>query len=66
MKKCYSKDFQFIVPIITCKFCNNHIKYGEKVYTIILEWGEGNSACESCYEQYEIDWEMRKEIDYEV
>lgn len=66
MKKCYSKDFHYIVPIITCKFCNKHIKPGEKLYSIILEWGDGRTACENCYNEYEIDWLMRKEINYEV
>lgn len=63
MKKCYDKEFNFVVPHLYCKFCGKWIKPGEKFYSVLLKWGDGRSACEECYNEYEIDWSLRKTED---
>lgn len=67
-KKCYSKELSYVVPTIRCNFCNTHIKSGDKLYSVVLTWGNGKSACEECYNKYEIDWTIheRKEIDEDI
>lgn len=58
LKKCYSKRLDYIIPEIKCHFCKDTIKTGEGLYTVVLTWGDGKSACKKCYDKFEIDWSM--------
>lgn len=60
MKKCYHKHFDYVIPKIHCGFCNKHIQTSEKIFSVVLEWGNGKTACEECYDQYEIDWSLHE------
>ena len=59
-KKCYFKRLAYVIPELQCFFCNNIIKTGEALYTVVLTWGNGKSACKKCYDQFEIDWSMHE------
>jgi hypothetical protein len=56
-KKCYEKRFEYIVPILKCDLCNKEIKPGDKLYVVVLTWGNGKITCEKCYEEYEVEEE---------
>jgi hypothetical protein len=65
-KKCYSKEVEYVVPRLYCSFCKREIKRGEKLCSVVITWGDGRSACEECYNEYEIDWSIHdhdEEID---
>jgi len=55
MKKCYSKEIEYIVPKLHCSMCGKHIKIGEELCSVVLKWGDGRTTCRECYDQYEID-----------
>jgi hypothetical protein len=57
-KKCYEKHFGYTIPKIYCKFCKKQIKTGENIYTVVLTWGDGRTACQECYDEYEVDWSL--------
>ena len=59
-RKCYEKEFNYVVPTIRCHFCKTHIKSGDKLYTVILKWGDGKTSCEKCYSMFYIDWSMHE------
>lgn len=53
MKKCYDKYLEYFVPILYCSFCKKRIEPGEKLYKVLITWGDGKSACEDCYNEFE-------------
>lgn len=67
-KKCYAKEIEYVVPKLTCSMCGKHIKVGEELCTVVLEWGDGRTTCKKCYDEYEIDWSMHdhEDIEYDI
>lgn len=60
MKKCYFKEIEYVIPHICCSFCDETIKPGEGLYSVVITWGDGRTACQTCYDEFEIDWTMHE------
>jgi hypothetical protein len=66
MKKCYYKEIEYVIPHIECSFCGRIIRPGEGLFRVVLTWGDGRTACQQCYDEYEIDWSMHESEECEV
>lgn len=64
MRKCYSKRLEYIIPMLSCDFCNRHLKTGDGLYSVVLTWGNGKTACEDCYNEFKVDWSLHQVEDY--
>lgn len=61
MIKCYHKEFQYVIPKLTCNVCGVHLKTGDGLYSVSLKWGRSISTCKKCYDKFEIDWTMHED-----
>jgi len=60
MKPCYSKELAYIIPNIHCSFCTKQLMPGNALYTVVITWGDGRTACKECYDEYKVDWSLHE------
>jgi hypothetical protein len=50
--ECFCKELTYRIPEHVCAFCGEKIVPGENLYTVVIKWGNGQSACKKCYDKY--------------